>query len=72
MKSISKTLSTFTVNNIKLPVNLYLGLKQKFNNYNEALEMILSSEMPTEEDLEDEKYYLFIRQQIFRNLSRSH
>ncbi len=35
--------------------NLY-GLKQKFNNYNEALEMILSADMPSEEDLEDEKF----------------
>jgi len=42
--------------NIYYPSVTLLGLKQKFNNFNEAMEMILSSEMPSEEDLEDEKY----------------
>jgi len=35
--------------------NLY-GIKQKFNHYNEALEMILSPESPDDEDLEDERF----------------
>ncbi|CAD8201604.1 unnamed protein product [Paramecium pentaurelia] len=35
--------------------NLY-GLKSKFNFYNEALDLILSSETPDDEDLEDERF----------------
>ncbi len=43
-------------NNFTYSINIIIGLKQKFNNFNEALDMILSAETPTEEDLEDEKF----------------
>eukprot|EP01017_Pseudomicrothorax_dubius_P028635 TRINITY_DN3412_c0_g1_i4.p1 TRINITY_DN3412_c0_g1~~TRINITY_DN3412_c0_g1_i4.p1 ORF type:complete len:275 (+),score=37.30 TRINITY_DN3412_c0_g1_i4:65-889(+) len=36
--------------------NLY-GLKQKFPHYEECIEMILSPDVPEEEDLEDEKFH---------------
>ncbi|KAL4476836.1 hypothetical protein ABPG72_010673 [Tetrahymena utriculariae] len=35
--------------------NLY-GIKQKFNHYNDTIEMILSSESPDDDDLEDERF----------------
>jgi hypothetical protein len=58
------------------------GIKQKFNHYkyslnirnlikSEALEMILATESPDDEDLEDERCVLTFNFQIFRDLSRS-
>jgi len=35
--------------------NLY-GIKQKFNHFNEALDMILQTESPDDDDLEDERF----------------
>ncbi|EGR27920.1 hypothetical protein IMG5_186710, partial [Ichthyophthirius multifiliis] len=43
-------------NYIRDSFNLY-GIKQKFNHYNDAIEMILSQETPDDDDLEDERFF---------------
>ena len=47
-----------------------IGLRNRFNHFESALEMVLSTQNPTEEDLEDERYSLLYIIDIWKCFSK--